>query len=74
MKHFATRSQASFFCEDADRFDVTISPPAEPINDYVAKRRAVSSSCSVWSPIELANDYPMSPVYASPPSALSCGL
>jgi hypothetical protein len=39
MKRFAMRSQACFFCEDADRFDVTISPPVEPINDYVAKRR-----------------------------------
>jgi hypothetical protein len=33
------RSLPSFVCEDADLLDVTISSPAEPINDYVAKRR-----------------------------------
>jgi hypothetical protein len=33
MKHSAMRSPPSFVCEDADRLDVTISSPAEPIND-----------------------------------------
>jgi len=38
MNHSAIRSPPSFVCEDADRLDVTISSPAEPINDYAPMR------------------------------------
>src|SRR6516164_3192981 len=49
MKHSAMQSLPSFVCEDADRLDVTISSPAEPINDYVAKQRDGSYASTLFA-------------------------